>query len=644
MEIVLDMKIVYLTLGAIALSHSNIALAEEAPLDDQKTILVTASRADEPLDASRYTGSATILSAQDLRSRQVRDISEVLRDVPGVAVSGSPGLTQLRFRGSEGNHVLVLVDGIEAASAFYGEADIGTFQAEIGSSVEVLRGPQSALYGSDAIGGVFAYRTAAGCELPGGAAYIEGGNHSTINAAARVGICSDQGELALHATLVSTDGSPNSRDRSRNIGRDGLTLSAKGEVGLSPDFTLRAVGRYVFTEGDFNNQDFDPSSPTLGFAIDSPGVEYENEAIYALVGLRAEALDGRWTHDLSGQFADISRDTFNNGLRDSGNEGQRLKASYASTLRLTGPVFAHHITLAADWERERYRNTDPSGFAFTGSRNARNIGLVGEYRLSADRFDLSAALRHDINNRFADETTFRVSGGVNVRHGTRLRASYGSGIKNPGFYQLFGFVDGRFIGNEDLNPEKSTGWEIGVDQRIADGALVLSATWFDSELEDEIFTSFPAPDFIATPANRDTESTREGLELSAKAKIGPQVTLHAAFSWLDSEENGIEEVRRPGNIVSAVLAWAAPDERASASLIVRHNGSADDVAFTDPSFIPVTVRLDDYTLVNFNARYQLNDRVEIFGRAENLFDETYEQVFSFVSQGRTVIAGLRLSL
>jgi vitamin B12 transporter len=627
MEIVLDMRKSYVALGAVALSQSIIASAEEVSAGGEVAILVTASRADEPLDASRYSGSATILSVQDLKTRQVRDVADVLRDVPGIAVSASPGLTQLRFRGSEGNHVLVLVDGIEAASAFFGEADIGTFQAEIGSSAEVLRGPQSALYGSDAIGGVFAYKTATGCELPGGTAYMEGGSHSTFNAAARAGICGDEGELALHATLVSTDGVPNTRGGTRNIGRDGLTLSAKGEVGLSPDLSLRAVGRYAFTDGDFNNQDFDPSSPTLGFAIDSPGVDYENEAIYALVGFRAETLEGRWTHDLSGQFADVSRDTFNIGQRDSGNEGQRLKASYVSTLNLVSPVFAHQVTFAADWERERYRNTDPSGFAFTRSRNARNFGLVGEYRMSADRFDLSAAFRHDINNRFADETTFRISGGVNAGKGTRLRASYGSGIKNPGFYQLYCFVDGRFIGNEDLKPEKSTGWEVGIDQQIADGGLVLSAT-----------------DFIATPANRETDSTREGLELTARAKIGPQITLDAAYTWLDSEENGVEEVRRPGNIASAVLTWTAPGDRASASLILRHNGATDDVAFTDPSFIPVTVRLDDYTLVNLNARLQLTDRIEIFGRAENLFNETYEQVFSFVSQGRSVIAGIRMSL
>src|SRR3546814_9818859 len=107
------------------------------------------------------------------------------------------------------------------------------------------------------------------------------------------------------------------------------------------------------------------------------------------------------------------------------------------------------------------------------------------------------------------------------RSATRLRASYGSGIKNPGFYELYGFVDGRFIGNENLKPEKSTDWEAGIDHSIAGGATKISATWFESDLEDEIFTAFPPPDFIASPANRLTRSTRKGLELSAQAKIGP---------------------------------------------------------------------------------------------------------------------------
>ncbi|WP_241255267.1 TonB-dependent receptor [Altererythrobacter sp. BO-6] len=209
---------------------------------------------------------------------------------------------------------------------------------------------------------------------------------------------------------------------------------------------------------------------------------------------------------------------------------------------------------------------------------------------------------------------------------------------------MFGFFDGRFIGNEDLSPEKSESWEVGIDQSLAGGALKLSATYFDSRLKDEIFTTFPAPDFIATPANRDTLSKQKGVELSASAQLGPQVTLDAAYTYLDAKENGVEEVRRPGNIASAVLTWRAPGDTGSATLIVRHNGATDDVAFTDPSFIPVIERLGGYTLVNFAAEAKLTDRISAFGRVENLFDETYEQVFSFVSPGRTAIAGLRITL
>ena len=269
---------------------------------------------------------------------------------------------------------------------------------------------------------------------------------------------------------------------------------------------------------------------------------------------------------------------------------------------------------------------------------------MGEYRATSELFDFSAAVRRDLNNRFADETTFRLAGAARIGAGTRIRGAYGTGIKNPGFYELYGFVDGRFIGNADLSPEKSEGWEIGLDQSFADDAIQISATWFDSELQDEIFTSFPAPDFVATPANRDTVSTQQGLELSLRARLGPQFSFDAAYSWLDSEEDGVEEVRRPANIASAALTWSALNDAASATLIVRHNGATDDVAFTDPSFVPVTVRLDDYTLVNLAAEVRLDDHLRIFGRVENLLDESYEQVFSFVSPGRSVIAGFLLSI
>ncbi len=597
-------------------------------------ILVSADRSEGVLLDS-FTGSATIITTRQIEGRQVRDIADVLRDVPGVAVSSVAGQTQIRLRGSEANHVLVLVDGIEVSDPFGGEFDIGTLQAEIGSSVEVLRGPQSALYGSDAIGGVVAYR---GGDFDGFGARIEGGTLGTVNGAARYGYSSETLSASLSATVVSTDGEPNARDGVRDIGRDSYTVSGKVSAHLTEGFSLRAAGRFIRTEGEFNSSDFNSANPTFGLIIDSPDTAFENEAIYGLVGARLETLDGSWTHDLSAQIADINRETVGPFGPSNSSEGDRLKASYVTAYDFGGS--GHSVTFAADWEQERFRNTTPGGFAFNGRRQIENTGLVGEYRYAGSRFDFSAAIRHDINDRFADATTFRVGAGYAVTDTTRLRASAGSGIKNPGFFELFGFVDGTFIGNEDLTPEKSKSWEVGVDQDFADGAVRLSLTYFDSELEDEIFTTFPAPSFIATPANRDTVSTQQGIEVAISADLGSGVSFNGAYSYLDAEEDGVEEVRRPDEIASAALSWNAPDDAGGITLVVRYNGETPDLAFTDPSFVPVREILDDYTLVNLNARVRLTDGVGLFARAENLLDTQYEQVFSFVSPGQSIIAGI----
>ncbi len=614
--------------------YSGVVIADSKRSD----IIVSASRSRETILPENYTGSVTVLTDAILANRQTRDIADVLRDVPGVAVAGVAGQTQIRLRGAEANHVLVLVDGIEVSDPFAGEFDIGTLQAEPGARVEVLRGAQSALYGSDAIGGVVAYESASGRAVPGLSARVEGGTQGTVNGALRYGASGSGWDAALSAVAVSTDGQPNARGGSRDIGRDSYTLSGKGSVDVAEGFALRAAARFIRTEGRFNDSDFDPASPTFGFIIDSPQTRFTNEAIYALVGARAEALDGRWTHDLSAQIADITRDTFGPFGRSNSSQGDRLKASYVSAFKLADD---HNLTFAADYEVEGFRNTTPGGFAFGGRREIEQLGFVGEYRYSGAAFDLSAAVRHDINDRFRDATTFRLGAGYRVTDTTRLRAAAGSGVKNPGFFELFGFVDGRFIGNAALRPEKSTGWEVGIDQQLGDSAR-LAVTYFDSELEGEIFTTFPPPSFIATPANRSTTSEQRGVEVALNARLGAAWSLDAAYSYLDAEENGVEEVRRPRHIASAALTWEAPGDAASATLVVRHNGESLDDAFTDPSFVPVRVTLDDYTLVNLAARARLGDGIDAFARVENLLGETYEQVFSFVSPGRSAVVGVEV--
>lgn len=605
------------------------------PSAERIPILVSASRAGTTRQ-NDYTGSVSVITAEQFEARQTRDIADILRDVPGVSVAGIAGQTQIRLRGSEANHVLVLVDGIEVSDPFAGEFDIGTLQSDIGARLEVLRGPQSALYGPDAIGGVVAFDTASGRARPGFGARLEGGTQGTVNGAARYGASGDSWDAALSAVVVSTDGQPNARGGTRDIGRDSYTLAGKGSANLTDSLTLRAAARFIRTEGQFNDSDFDATSPTFGFTIDSPGSRFTNEAIYALVGGRLDTLDGRWTHDLSAQIADVSRETFGAFGQSSGSKGDRVKASYVSAFDAGG---GHNLTFAADYEVEGFRNAFAGSGGFTGRREVEQVGLVGEYRYSGQGIDFSAAIRHDFNDLFQDATTYRVGAAYRITDTTRLRAAAGSGVKNPGFFELYGFVDGRFIGNAALRPEKSTGWEVGIDQQLGDNASV-AVTWFDSELKGEIFTTFPPPNFIATPANRTTTSDQQGIEVSLAAKLADAWSLNAAYSYLDAEENGVEEVRRPKHIASAALAWTAPRDAASATLVVRYNGETPDVAFTDPSFRPVRVQLDDYTLVNFNARVNLTDQISAFARVENLLGETYEQVFSFVSPGRSAAVGI----
>ncbi|MBI1403490.1 MAG: TonB-dependent receptor [Porphyrobacter sp.] len=601
----------------------------------REDIIVSASRSGDRIAPENYTGSVTVLTADQLEQRQTRDVADVLRDVPGVAVAGVPGQTQIRLRGAEANHVLVLVDGIEVSDPFAGEFDLGTLQAEPGARVEVLRGPQSALYGSDAIGGGVAYQSAGGRERPGLSARIEGGTEATANGALRFGAFGNDWDAALSAVVVSTDGQPNARGGTRDIGRDSYTLAGKGSLALSDTLTLRAATRFIRTEGRTNDSDFDTTSPTFGFIIDSPGVTFTNEALYALAGARLEVMGGRWTHDLSAQIADVNRRTDSPYGITSASEGDRFKASYVSALRLDD----HTVTFAADYEVEGFRNATPGGFAFNGRREIAQVGLAGEYRYSGETVDLSAAIRHDFNDLFRDATTFRVGAGWRITDTTRLRAAGGSGVKNPGFFELYGFVDGRFIGNAALRPEKSTGWEAGLDQQFGDAAR-LSVTYFDSTLRGEIFTAYPPPTFIATPANRTATSTRRGVEVALTAQLARAWSLDAAYSYLDAKENGVEEVRRPRHIASGALTWDAPGKAASASLVVRYNGRARDDAFTDPSFVPVRVTLDAYTLVNLNARARLTDSLDAFARVDNLLGERYEQVFSFVSPGRSAVVGI----
>ncbi len=262
-------------LGAAAILAPDLVRAQAA--GGISELVVTASRSGQPERVDTLGASITVISAQDLQVRQTQLVSDVLRDVPGAAVSrtgGVGGLTQVRLRGTESNHTLVLIDGMEVADPYDGEFDFATLIADDVARVEVLRGQQSALYGSDAIGGVIHYITATGAEAPGLRARVEGGSFGTYEGSARAAGVSGPVDYAVSGAFLHTDGAPNALFGTRDLGARIGALSAKVVVTPTDGFRIKAVGRYTDTRADTNDSETDPASPLFGYAVDTPGAHY----------------------------------------------------------------------------------------------------------------------------------------------------------------------------------------------------------------------------------------------------------------------------------------------------------------------------------------------------------------------------------
>lgn len=607
-------------------------------------IVVTATRSGEGVELRDLPASVTLLGADDLRERQTRLVTDILRDVPGVAVSRTPGgTTDIRVRGTEANHVLVLVDGIEASDPFQGQLDFSTLLADEAARIEVLRGQQSSLYGSDAIGGVIHYITLTGREAPGFSVRAEGGSFGTAAGGARFAGFSDTLDYTVSASGFRTDGVPSARGGERDIGSTLANATAKLTWTPSATFKLTGVGRYSYTDALTNDAESDPTSPLFGYTVDSPGARNEINAVYGLVRADLALAEGRWTSALTAQLADTTREGVDSFGGSYGSKGRRYKGTFESSYRFGSDTAVSRVTGAVDFEREEFENTTPSSFVFQGRRATENWGLVGQYELTVDdAFSAGASIRHDANTRFDDTTTWRAQAGYRLPIGLRVRGAYGTGVKNPGYYELFGYSDGRYIGNPNLRPEKSEGWEAGADYDLAGGRATIGATYFDSRLKGEIYTTYPAPDFVATPANRTTRSSQHGVEVFASARPIAQLKFDLAYTWLDAEENGVEEQRRPRHNASFNTTVFSQDQRFSGTLTVRYNGRQRDITFTDPTYAtsPI-VTLREFVLVNLNAEYRITDGISVFGRVENLLDEDYEEVFSFATAGRAAYGGIR---
>ncbi|MEZ5850332.1 MAG: TonB-dependent receptor [Hyphomicrobiaceae bacterium] len=605
--------------------------------------------------ASESIGSAvSVVTGEELRQQQIRNAGEALRALPGVSVSRGGGFasqTQVRIRGAEANHTLVVIDGVVANDVNNGAFDLSDLSAESIERIEVIRGPQSGLYGSNALGGVVNIVTKSGRGPLQLTLRSEAGSFGTFDYAARASGGNDKawGSLTYHERhATGFNIAPFGIENDGGLLR---TVIAKGGTQIAPGLVLDFNMRYSDKRGDRDTE----GGPvgTLAVQVDDTST-FSNKVWLGGANLRWDTFDGRLSHVLrvsrnETRTSDISSSFTSNNISET------IRYGYLGTWRHDTPALlnaSHALTLLVEEERESF--TPLSDFADGLTRSRSRLATALEYKGDfAKRLFLTGNIRRDDNEVFGDYNTWRLAASLKLPEvALRPHASVGTGVKLPTMFENFGLIPGSFTPNPNLQPEESKGWDAGVEWTVLSGRAILDVTYFQQDLTNKIDGFVAGPGFTFTAKNQLGESHREGVELSARLALARNVTLSGAYTYLTATDaNGLDEIRRPRNSARADLTYLFASGRGTATLSALYNGEMRDTAFHInsyafgfPSTTAVRTTLDDYWLVNAAASYKVMPGVELFGRVENLLNEKYYEIYGFGTAGIAGFAGVKLTL
>jgi vitamin B12 transporter len=621
-----------------ALYCTSLHAQTDSSLDGPDTIVVSASRS--PLERPRVGSAITVITRDQIQLRQARYVTDVLRSVPGFSVTqtGTIGSqTQVRVRGAEANHVLVLIDGIRANDPATGDE----FRWEYLTTgdverIEVVRGPQSSLWGSDAVAAVVNIITRSGNAAPQLAAYAEGGSNESMNGGINGGTGGDNWSLGFGLEQLETGGTNISRTGDEKDGSDVLTASFSGDVNASDRLAINFGIRVVDASTDVDPTDY----LVTGLPVDGDIVN-EGTRTYLQAGT---TLQGKIRHQASVRYLDTTNENLVSGAKDSSTEANRLTFTYQADIALQNDM----LSIALEREDTDFRQRGAVDFGDPNQDQEMSVSsFVADYQHHAsDSLTWLLSARYDDNSDFASVVTGRISVAWQLSDATRIRANIGTGQKAPTFIERFGYFPGQFVGNPNLKPETSTSYDFGFDHQFAGDAMTFGITLFRQDLEDEIngFVFDPGT-FLSTAENRSEDSDRKGIEVEALLKVSDSLELGGSYTYTDSSETnaGIttRELRRPRHAGHLNAVYRVPGRTANITLAADYGGTRSDIFFApfpEPSEI---ITLANFWLVDLTATYDLTEKLDVFVRVNNLLDEDYEQVYGFATPGRSAYVGLR---
>lgn len=619
------MSLVRLAVLATAVIAAAPAGAEEGT--DTPTVTVTAPFRGVPTKISKAGSAVTVVTAEEIRRTGARTLADVLDTAPGVALGtagGEGGTTSVYIRGAANGQSLVLIDGVRVGDPSNTDAgfNFGAYPLDNVERIEVLRGPQSALYGSDAMGGVINIVT----KRPEGPLQAE--------------VSSEFGSFRSHRETVSVSAAAGDFSLlagGSNLGTSGFSSYSGG----SEDDGTRRLAGYgklswqaaedlaidVAVDGARTRLQYD------GFGYDTPENHGTTDLLSARGTVTKKAFDGRWTSALT-LFANQNRRTYDEDTSTARYDGVRAGLEYQGTVAAGG--FGTTV-FGAGYEHESvdtlYDYDDGSFSSTTVVKDGLDHGWAfALHQFSpTDAWHLSAAVRLDDYEQSGSFATWRLTSAYELFDTeTVLRASVGTGAKAPTPFQLFS----QYANPDGLDPERSIGGDVGIEQTLLDGRAKLSASVFYNRFDDMI--GFEDNHYV----NIGNASTA-GVELSGEWRLTDALKLTASYTFLEARDldADVQLARRPRNSGSVGVSYTGVDKLTLGAKVVLV-GERRDIDFN--TWPAEDVTLPAYARVDLDADYAVNDKLSLTGRVVNLFDADYEQVLDYGSSGFAVYGGLKV--
>jgi vitamin B12 transporter len=600
---------------------------------DPDAVVVTATRIPTP--ESQVASSITVITSDDIAALQTPTLPDVLKLVPGLNVvqTGGPGgQTSLFMRGTNSNHVKVFVDGIDVSDPSNANASFDPSQFLTGDieKIEVLRGPQSGLYGSDAVGGVINVITKSGNGPPQLTAGVEGGSFDTFNQAVGVSGSADRFHYSANLEHFHSGETPVTPLEALAPGEqriddyyDNLTASTKLGFDVTDVFDVGLVARYtdahLRTTGDNFLTDFpDPTQSTA-----------ETTQYYTRLFAHNVAFDGVLDHTFGVAYSNIKSTDFSPDFGPSENAGNRVKVDWQGTLRLAAQ---EHLILGAEHQRDAISQPISADINISSGYAELQSGF-------GENFFDTVSLRYDVNDRFGSKVTYRIAPVYLIKDtGTKLKASLGTGFKAPTLEDLFESFPPSFFANPNLRPETSTGYDFGFEQSLLSEQLQFGATYFRNNFKNLIDSS---ADF--TTLVNVGRAHSDGIEsyISYRPIDAYNARLDYTYTEAFDDIANTGLLRRPKHKATLRNTWHASSQL-SVDATILYTGSWLDNNRDFTNFEPLNA--PGFTTVNLAGNYDVNKYLSVYGRINNLFDRRYQDPVGFLQPSIGAFAGVKVRL